>query len=169
MSKYQRGKIYKLVNNVDDEIYIGSTINELRKRKQGHKNDMSRYGGSRVYQHFNMIGFTNVEIVLIENYPCSSKHELHARERYWIDELKPLLNTHIPMMTPKEYRELHKEEAHKYYINNKDKISRQGKELYLKNRQQRLEYQKKYSIENKENTVIKEACNPKEISHFNTK
>ena len=30
MSFYDNGKIYKLVNNVDDKIYVGSTCNLLR-------------------------------------------------------------------------------------------------------------------------------------------
>jgi hypothetical protein len=30
-NKYQRGKIYKLVSSQTDKIYIGSTIQKLRK------------------------------------------------------------------------------------------------------------------------------------------
>ena len=37
MVNYADGKIYKLVNNVDNKIYVGSTCNPLRLRKSGHK------------------------------------------------------------------------------------------------------------------------------------
>ena len=108
---YQRGKIYKLVNNVDDNIYIGSSTNELYKRKNQHKYKSLTFPERNVYKHFNNIGWENVEIILIENYPCISKNELHARERHWIELLKPKLNQVIPTRTDKEYRE-----------DNKDKI-----------------------------------------------
>jgi hypothetical protein len=37
MPDYENGKIYKLVNEVDDEIYIGSTTVRLCNRKSKHK------------------------------------------------------------------------------------------------------------------------------------
>ena len=37
MPNYQQAKIYKIVNNVDDEIYVGSTVNRLSKRFSDHK------------------------------------------------------------------------------------------------------------------------------------
>lgn len=45
------------------------------------------------------------ERILIEKYECKCKDELHSRERYWIDELKPELNKVIPKQTQKEWRE----------------------------------------------------------------
>ena len=104
MVNYVNGKIYKLVNNVDDEIYIGSTCSTLTKRKNGHKDMSKRRPTMRVYIHLNQIGWDNVEIVLIESHSCSNKDELHRRERYWIDKLKPKINMLIPTRTYKEYR-----------------------------------------------------------------
>jgi len=92
MVKYENGKIYKLVNDVDDQIYIGSTCNPLHVRKGQHKNTALRGCRSFVYQHLNNIGWNNVRIILIENFSCTSKNELCAREQYFIDELKPSLN-----------------------------------------------------------------------------
>ncbi len=92
MVNYGNGKIYKLVNNVDDKVYVGSTVNPLWKRKGQHKASSKEDPNRYVYQHLNIIGWENVEIVLIENFPCNSKDELHQRERHWIDELKPELN-----------------------------------------------------------------------------
>jgi hypothetical protein len=37
MPDYQNGKIYKLWSPQGEEIYIGSTINSLAKRKTQHK------------------------------------------------------------------------------------------------------------------------------------
>jgi len=37
MSDYSTGKIYKIVNGIDNEIYIGSTIQTLKKRLSDHR------------------------------------------------------------------------------------------------------------------------------------
>ena len=86
---YANGKIYKLVNNIDDKIYIGSTVNPLYKRKGQHKSTSILKPNIKLYQYLNEIGWDNVDIILIENFPCESKEVLHQRERYWIDILKP--------------------------------------------------------------------------------
>ena len=62
MVNYQNGKIYKLVNNVNDKIYIGSTTQKLCNRKNTHKNDSKR-SESKLYNFVNEIGFENIEIV----------------------------------------------------------------------------------------------------------
>ena len=41
-NKYAQGKIYKLVNDCDSKIYVGSTVNSLRQRKCNHKSDSKR-------------------------------------------------------------------------------------------------------------------------------
>ena len=40
MPDFQNAKVYKLVNTVDDKIYVGSTCRSLAKRKQGHKKSL---------------------------------------------------------------------------------------------------------------------------------
>jgi group I intron endonuclease len=101
MNKYQDSKIYKLVNSVDDKIYVGSTYVTLTKRKIDHR-AKTQTKNSAVYTHFRDIGFDNVDIVLIESFPCLSKTELSKRERYWIDTLQPELNTVRPFVTVEE-------------------------------------------------------------------
>ena len=36
MNKFEQGKIYKIINDVDDMVYIGSTIQLLRQRFSLH-------------------------------------------------------------------------------------------------------------------------------------
>lgn len=142
MVNYVNGKIYKLVNNVDDEIYIGSTCGTLRLRKNKHKTHAKKYTERRVYKHLNEIGWDNIDIILIEACDCQNKDELHRRERYWIDTLNPSLNKVLPRRTLKEYyednketigekqkewREANKEEVKEYYEANKQRISDERK------------------------------------------
>lgn len=91
MNRYQNGKIYKLVNTVDDKIYVGSTSMPLSKRKSNHKAD-AKTRTSYVYQHLNGIGWGNVRIIQIEEFKCDNKQQLLTREQHYIDELKPELN-----------------------------------------------------------------------------
>jgi hypothetical protein len=93
MVNYGQAKIYKLVNDVDDKIYVGSTCNPLHKRKQAHKATAKKISNRTVYQHLNAIGWDNVRIVLIEALECKNKDEVRAREQHHIDLLKPELNT----------------------------------------------------------------------------
>jgi len=107
-SRYTNGKIYKLVNNTDKDIYVGSTCELLSKRLYGHKMCAKSKTQTKVYKHLNEIGWDNVEIILIESFPCANKMELVKRERYWVDQLSPSLNTFRPSVTPEEEKEQEK-------------------------------------------------------------
>ena len=144
MTDYSRGKIYKLVNNVDDKIYVGATCGTLRLRKSRHKSKSKFCPDRTVYKHFNEIGWENVNIILIEEIKCESKMELSRRERHWIDELKPDLNLVVPLRTMEEY-----------YIDNKEIIVERSKNRYLNNKESILTKKKQYRQDNKESISIK--------------
>ena len=93
MNKYQNGKIYRLVNDMDIEIYIGCTYVSLTNRMYNHLGDCRRRPNTKLYQYMNRIGKEHFSIILVENFPCNSKVELEKRERYWIDKMNPSLNT----------------------------------------------------------------------------
>jgi hypothetical protein len=153
-NKYSRGKIYKLVNNVDDEFYVGSTTQSLAKRKGGHVVDARHQPERNVYKHLNEIGLDEVQIILVENYPCQSIHELKARERYWIDQLKPSLNKCIPFRTRQEYYQDNKDKLYErqkeYREDNKDKLHEIRKEYNKANKDKIRERQKEYREDNKD-------------------
>jgi hypothetical protein len=92
MLNFQNAKIYKLVNSEDDEIYIGSTCGTLHLSKSRHKKHKNRQSHRKVYAHLNRIGWSNVRIILIEDFPCNNKNELLRREQHYIDTLHPSLN-----------------------------------------------------------------------------
>ena len=102
MSRYANGKIYKLVNNFDKEIYIGSTCLPLHKRYYKHKSDGVKLPERKVYKHLAGIGWDEVKIILIESFPCENKMELEKRECYYIDLLSPSLNSKRPCVTEEE-------------------------------------------------------------------
>lgn len=108
-NKYSNAKIYKLVNDLNDNIYIGSTCNTLPYRLGGHKTNAKNNPERFVYKQIEEIGgFEHIKIILIEHHPCNSKEELEQRERYWIEELKPVWNKNIPGRTNDEnYKQFH--------------------------------------------------------------
>jgi len=69
MPNYQEGKIYKIVNDVDDEIYVGSTCNTLAKRFGDHKSSITKRPKYKIYQKMSEMGVNNFRIILVENYP----------------------------------------------------------------------------------------------------
>jgi hypothetical protein len=99
------GKIYILTNSVDEHTYIGSTCCSLHERWIGHVNQGKRnhLQNNRLYKHLNDIGFDNVSITLIENYPCHSQIQLELRENEWIRELKSTLNSVLPSNGSRQY------------------------------------------------------------------
>jgi hypothetical protein len=99
MANFQDSKVYKLVNSVDDEIYIGSTCQTLTKKKYFHKKNSTRHPNRRVYEHLNRIGWENVRIILIESVQAFNKDQLRAREQHYIDLLRPSLNKYSAMDT----------------------------------------------------------------------
>ena len=149
---YSKGKIYKLVNNINDEIYVGSCTSSLGKRKYVHKSPNSNCTG--VKDMYDNIGWDQLDIVLIENYPCENSDELRRRERYWYDELKPSLNR----VKPYAYVEDKRAVKLKYFYANKDK----QKKYYEDNRQRVLdrckEYRKKNDAKIKEREHEKATC-----------
>jgi len=122
MPDYQLGKIYKIECNVTGKVYIGSTCEPiLARRLAGHIKSYKRYlnGKSNYVSSFDVLQNGNYDIVLIESYPCNSKDELHAHERYHtnnIDCVNKIKNQGM-------YHEIGEKGYQKqYYNDNKDKI-----------------------------------------------
>lgn len=93
MPNYTNSKIYKIVNDINGEIYIGSTANTLSKRMCCHKYYATKLGKtSKIYSFIRELGVSHFRIVLIEAFQCSNRDELRRKEQQYIDELNPSLN-----------------------------------------------------------------------------
>src|SRR6185312_9244046 len=84
----------------DEKIYVGSTIKPIKYRLLTHIADSVKRPQTPVYAHFRG-RWNDVQVELIEAYPCTSKDELHKREQYWCDILHPTLNSYQAIITPK--------------------------------------------------------------------
>ena len=166
MDKYQNSKIYKLVNLKSGLEYIGSTTQLLSKRKAEHTRGYKRWCENPISFTSSYVLFEeegNVEIYLIEDYPCKNRNELHAREGYWIQKHQNCVNINIPNGLSieeynKEYREVNKKEIREYkkeyYENNKEQL----KEYYEQNKEKTKEYYENNKEKIKEYGKVKCSC-----------
>ena len=140
MNKYQTGKIYKLIDNINGNEYYGSTIQDLKKRKWGHKSSYERYLNKKhtYVTSFEIIKNNNYQIYLVEDFPCNSKKELETREAYYIRNNK-CINKYIPCRTQKEYKI-------QYHIDNKERENLRRKEHHHKNKERENLRRKNYSL-----------------------
>jgi len=161
------GYLYKLccLDPTITEIYVGSCISKrtLSERKYKHKNkcndpDSDQYNKPAYAFIRDTGGFENWTLVVLEEFQYSEKHELHARERYWIETLKSSLNAAVPTRTKKEYQEDNiewiAERKKQHNADNKEKYKEYFKKRYEANKEQISEQKKQHYNENK--VVIKE-------------
>ena len=134
---FSKAKIYKITNDYNDDVYVGSTCNTLVRRFSMHKSDSKQQCKMNflLYQLINNIGFERFRIQLIENYPCEDKYQLRQREGYWIKQLGTL-NKLIAGRTIKEWEE-----------DNKDKLKAKYDKYEETHKEQRLEKKKEIICE----------------------
>jgi len=95
----------------------------------------------------------DMELILVENFPCNSRDEAKARERFWIEQYGTL-NMTIPNRTNKEWYEKNKIKTHiscqKWCAENREKLQAIKREWYEKNKEVIAEKTKVYQAQHKE-------------------
>jgi hypothetical protein len=149
MPDYKKGKIYKIVDLNEEMIYVGSTCQKLSQRMASHRMKYRRLDYCSSYDIFDKYGVENCEILLIENYPCNSKEELHKKEGEYIRQLN-CVNKNISGRNQKQYQQDNKDKIKEYLKqynqDNKDKI----KQYREDNKDKIKEYKKQYNEKNNE-------------------
>ena len=93
---YSKGKIYKLIDNTNGDIYIGSTVRTLKDRLREHRCKNNSCISKRIINNGNYI------IELIKNYPCNNVDELEKEESKYI-KIQDCINIQIPTRTKNEW------------------------------------------------------------------
>jgi len=140
---YDNAVIYKIVCNdlTITDCYVGSTTN-FTKRKNSHKFNCKTQPQS-VYEFIRQNGdWDNWEMVLVEEFPTTSKLLLEQRERYWFETLNATLNNNNPSRTVFEYRQNHKEQMAKYQ-----------QQYQQDHKEQIIEYTKQYNQDHREHIL----------------
>ena len=74
--------IYKIVNKINNKIYIGQSIN-IEERFKQHKRSLNKYFKYPLYNAFRKYGIENFEFVVLEW--IKNRYDLNEREQYWLD------------------------------------------------------------------------------------
>ena len=166
---YKNGKIYKILNTVNNDCYIGSTCQKLCQRMAKHRSVMNAKNKQHynLYQAMREIGSDKFYIELLKEYPCENVEQLRAVEGEYIRQMGTL-NNRIEARTKQEYtndtkerkreydkqrRENKREELNQqkreYYNNNNQTCNAINKASYYKNREARLQQTKEYNEKHK--------------------
>jgi len=105
---YENGKIYKIVCNITNETYIGSTRRSIETRMNEHRVI------NNICESKHIIERGDYTVSLIEDFPCRNKEELRWRERYYIESIE-CINKQVPIISAEE----RKEREQNKYLNNK--------------------------------------------------
>ena len=134
---YHTSKIYSIRSFLTVKYYIGSTTQPLTKRLSKHKGNYTLWLRDKTrprsyVSSYEILKLNDAYIELIENIKCENKEELHKREGELIREHK---NNIVNIVIPNRYKK------------------EQQQENYKKNRDDRLEKQKQYYINNKDKII----------------
>ena len=113
-------KIYNIVDNTNNNIYVGKTKN-MKQRMRSHLSDMNietKYCSSEIVLKNN-----NYTVKIIED--NLSYEESIIKEKYYIQNTKNCINANKYDFDIKEYKK-------EYRLKNKTKIKEQNKERYEK-------------------------------------
>ena len=161
MPNYQDGKIYKIYNTINDDIYIGSTTQKLCGRMRNHRraHKSKHHFNYPIYKALREHGVDNYFIELIEKCPCNDIEELRGQEGEYIRSLKPSLDIRIGGRTTKEYYEDNKDiilqKQREYAENNREKILQRHRGYYDDNRDILSQKSKDYRENNREKILQK--------------
>lgn len=181
MSSYKNGIVYQIYYNDDPSIhYIGSSLNDINKRWDYHRQDYNKYlnsekkPASTIYPYFQELGIENFTIVELKKYKVTDVNHLKMYEQLHINKLKPvnrinpfniLADVDKKNYSRKHYQE-HKQEKAEYgkkryqenkeyfdnYVEeNRDRIKEYKAQHYQKNKEKQLEKAKE--------TMVCELCN----------
>jgi len=130
MKDYTKSKIYKIIDNTNGNIYIGSTTQPISRRLTKHKSDYKQYVGGKFgyVSSFEIIKNGDYKIEVMEEFTCNKLSELRDKEFEYIKN-----NKCVNQLNPNN------ENIERLYINND--------EYKLKKR----EYDLKYNV--KENCL----------------
>jgi len=138
MPNYKNSKIYKIVDNTNNNIYIGSTTEKyLSRRLNKHLDNYKRFLEGKVKTSCSckiIFENNNFYIQLIENYPCDDINQLTSREQFYINQNNciNINRSYVSRETSKKEKCLY---SKKYYNDNKEEVKKVNKKYREKNKE----------------------------------
>ncbi len=100
LTPYADGYIYYFYDEIRNNLYIGSSRQNFKKRIRDHHTDLKGFLGElktpRCYRSsFEVIIQDNYKKGILEYFPCESKKQLETRETEWILALSQKKNINV--------------------------------------------------------------------------
>ena len=137
MPNYQNSKVYKIWNDCNDMVYVGSTTQPLSKRWFEHKKFCNFQPNRKIYKAMNELGIEKFHIELIKLFPCTCREELSAEEGRTIRNLDSINHGYNSNVAGRSIKQ--------YYTDNKEEILQQQKQYKEQNKQKIAEQHKQKS------------------------
>ena len=150
MVNYELGKVYRIKDNTNNNVYIGSTCEyNLKDRLAQHEAQYRFFlsTGKSKYTSFNILANKDYVIELVEACPCNNKDELKAYEQHHIQNTPNVVNKIKKLKLTKEDVTAYGKE---YYNANRETISQKSKAKYALNKDEIKSKIKAYAEANKE-------------------
>jgi len=125
MPSYANGRVYAVLNTLNDKKYIGSTTCPLSKRMGEHRLAAAKGNGRPLYVAMRELGVDKFYIELVKDCPCERREQLRREEGQAIREMNTTVpngyNSRIAGRTAVEY-------TREYYAANKDLVCEKKRE-----------------------------------------
>jgi hypothetical protein len=104
-----KGYIYKITNTKTTDLYVGSTIQELKSRFKAHRSNTRLGKPGKIYECMREHGIENFTIEMIEECEIKSTYELGLKETFYYNSLHPTLNMRAPnVIQDKEFGRIYR-------------------------------------------------------------
>ena len=135
---------YKIVNVLDDKIYVGSTRQKLSSRLSGHRVQMKKGNNTKIYQHMREIGIDKFSIIELDRREVMDRQDQLKFEREYYDKLKPELNMILPYNSHSEHLARARKIQSKWRLNHSEKVREIKSKWYKNNSEKVREMQSKW-------------------------
>ena len=151
MPDYSKGKVYRILQDNDKTVYIGSTTQPLSARMAQHRRDMNRHPGWKLYTLMAEVGVDRFSIELVADFPCERGEQLRAEEGRHIRENKTAEEGGNMRVAGRTYTESNDH----YATTNKDAIATRKKAYDTANKDSIAACKKAYDNANKDATYAR--------------
>lgn len=128
------GRVYKIINCINDKVYVGSTKQLISRRMASHRRTVRERPRSYFHKEMLKLGPDNFKIILLEEVKTETEEGLRQREDYWIQKLNTY-KTGYNMKHAIFNKEVRKASKAKY--NNSEKCKETYKQYRLRKKEQK--------------------------------
>ena len=123
---YSKGKIYKITNDFNDDVFVSFTCDTLVKKFSKHKSDINHKDrmNNPLYKLMKEIGFERFRIQLICDYPCEDRYQLTQKTCEYIRLHGKNLN-----LNGKEQLEIKKKQKEEAIKQEQEKIKQENEKI----------------------------------------